>query len=133
MEAMFERAVLTKLRFDSPRGALLPEDLIDLPLRGTQGMSLNELAQGVNRQIKALEEESFVDAQTFVSSRLELRLAILVHVIKVKLDHAEQRESLEVRRSSAAKLRELIARKKDSDLEGESIEDLEKRLKDLDA
>ena len=49
---MFERAAKRKLRFTSSKGSLSVEDLYDLSLT-----SLDSIAKGVNRQLKAEAEE----------------------------------------------------------------------------
>ena len=57
---MFEQAARMKLRFDTPRGALSAEDLWDLPLTSTRGLSLNDIAITLHHALKH-DTVSFVD------------------------------------------------------------------------
>lgn len=76
---IFEIAARAKIRFASPRFAsLATEDLFDLTL--TQ---LDEVAKGINRQINAEKEESFLSQnKNAVRKDLELKLEIVKSVIE---------------------------------------------------
>lgn len=98
---IFEEASRKKLRFSTSRiSGITVEDLWH--------MSLNELdgiAQSINRDIKASQEESFLSSKkTPITKGRELALEIVKHVIttleaereqvKVKADRAKERQRL---------------------------------------
>lgn len=130
--SLFEKAVRTKLRFESSRGLLTVEDVYDLPLSGTRGPSLDELAKGVNRLLKQEEEESFVVVTEKKSTEvLRLKLDVLKHVIGVKKGEAEAVRAASERREKKERILEILARKKDAELEGKSSDELEKMVAEL--
>ena len=127
---IFEKATRLRLRFATSRGAILTEDLWHLPLTGVNGCDLDSCAKAVNAEIKKEEEESFVKPRGEKSSELELRLEILKHVIKARLDEMDEKENAAVKATKRAKILQLIEDKKDDELKGKSTEELEKMLED---
>lgn len=126
---MFEVASRTKMRFESPMGALTVEDLWDLPLTHRSRFDLDTLARNINRQVKDAEEESFVVQRSSASSKLKLQFDIVKHVIDVKL---EERDAAKVKKEEAEKrqrVMEILERRKDEKLETMSDEELEAMLK----
>lgn len=130
---MFEKASRLKLRFTSPQGGLTVEDLWDLPLTSTRQnvANLNNIAKAISRQLKADEEEDFVNPRTPVNEGLQLALEIVKHVIQVKQADAEAQRIMAARKEKKEKLLELIARKQDQQLEGESLEKLQEMVAGL--
>lgn len=123
---LFEEASRCKLRFQSKAGFITTEDLWDLSLK-----SLDEIAVGVNEKIAATEKSSFLTPKTNPSKELTLALNILVHIITVKQEEARLTREAAEKRAKKAKLLELIEKKKDSALEGMSVEDLMKEVEAL--
>lgn len=123
---MFERAAKCKLRFQSSKGALSVEDLFDLSLT-----SLDNLAKGVNRQLKAEVEESFIEKKSQSSSDLELRLEILKHVIAYKVGVAEASKKRDETLAKKSQIEDILLRKKSQQLEEMSVEDLQKLQEQL--
>jgi Rps23 Pro-64 3,4-dihydroxylase Tpa1-like proline 4-hydroxylase len=123
---MFERAAKRKLRFMSNKGGLSVEDLYDLSLT-----SLDTLAKGVNRQLKAEAEESFIEKKSVTSSDLELQLEILKHVIADKMAVAEASKKRAETIAKKAQIEDILLRKKSQELEGMSVEDLQKLQESL--
>ena len=129
---MFARASLAKLRFTSARGVISHEDLWDMPLRDDgDGYSLNSLAKGLSRAVKAFEEEDFVGEIKKKSTDDELRLEIIKAVIEHRVSAKEAAEKAAATRSKKARIKELIAKKQDEDLEGKSVEELTGLLEEL--
>jgi hypothetical protein len=130
---MFEKATRLKLRFDTPRGFLMTEDLWDLPLQTTRqnGVSLDQIAIALNQQLKEAETVSFVDESPRANDRLQLAFDLVKHVIDVK--KAENAAAAIERDRAATKQRilEIIAKKQDSKLEESSIEELQAKLATL--
>jgi hypothetical protein len=133
---IFERASLAKLRFESEIGALTTENLWDLPLTGkrTAQVDLDKLARGVNRELKEIEDGSFVNtAPDPRKTELELKLDILKHVIAAKI---AQREAAEKAASLAERKRKLLAvlaSKEEQELVGKSKEEIEAEIAALEA
>jgi hypothetical protein len=129
---MFEKASRLKLRFDSSKGNLTAEDLWDLPLTDTRnGASLNAVAKKISQELKAGEEEDFVHQTTKANDVLQLKLDIVKHVIAVRLAEKEEARLKAEKKEKKAQLLEIIARKQNAQLEGASLDELQKMLADL--
>lgn len=130
---MFEQATRQKLRFESNKGLLTIEDLWDLPLQTTRsnGVSLDLIAIGLNRQIKDTAQTSFVDETTSANTELQLKFDVVKHIIDVK--KAENTEAAARRQKAEIKQRisEIIARKQDQALENKTVEELQEELAKL--
>lgn len=129
MMNIFERAARTKLRFASAVGNLNTEQLWDLPLT-TKGnrVSLDNLAKSVNRDLKEVEEESFVETPSKSDSEMRLRLDILKYIIADKLARKEAADKRAEKAAEKDKLLRLLERKQEAALEELSAEELEARL-----
>jgi hypothetical protein len=127
---MFEKADRLKLRFESSRGSLTKEDLWDLPLiKGD--LCLDNLAKALNKAVKENEEESFVVKKSNANEVLGLKFDIVKHIIKVKLDEAEQNEKKVENKARKDTILEIMHKKKNAELEDKSTEELEKELEKL--
>lgn len=127
---MFEKAAKLKLRFDTDRGSLTTEDLYDLPLTSKSGFDLDTIARSVNREIKATDEESFVNTNNSSKSSIHnLKLDILKHIIASKIEDAKTREDFFVNKERNEKILKIIADKQDESLQGKSIEELQALIK----
>ncbi len=125
---LFEQASRLKLTFSTNKGQLSVEHLWDLSLD-----SLDTLAKGVNRELKASEEESFVKTRTKANTELVLRLEILKRVIEVKLQEAEEKKGRAEKAAQLSLLRELKANKQLQDLQSLSTAEIEARIAALEA
>lgn len=123
---MFDKATRLKLRFESNKGLLSVEQVWDLSLT-----SLNEMAKGLSRQVKAAEtdEEDFIGTKSNVDSELQLRFDVVKHIIGVKLKERDDSKDAAERKANNQVILELIQRKKQQELEGKSVEELEALLK----
>ena len=128
---MFDKATRMKIRFETTKGALTVEDLWDLPLTSARYANLNDIAKGINRELKASGEEDFVSPATKADETLALKLAVVKHIIGVRLAENEEAKLIADKRAQKEKLLELIARKQDQELEGKSLEDLQKMVEAL--
>jgi transcriptional accessory protein Tex/SPT6 len=129
---IFEQATRQALRFSSNRGELSTEQLWDLPLTKRDGFDLDTIAKTVNAQLKTLSEESFVTkSQNPAKDSLELKLEILKHIIAVKLKEAEDRRNAAERATERQKLLDILAEKQAGALKELSVEDIQKRLAEL--
>jgi len=127
--SMFEKASRLKVRFDTPKGNITVEDLWDLPLSHKQHrFDLDTLAKTIYREVKDSEEGSFVKAQSKANELLNLKFNLVKHVIAVKLEEERQARAEVADRQRKEQIKEIIAKKKNQELEQMSIEDLEKQL-----
>lgn len=123
---MFDKATRMKLRFESNKGLLSVEQVWDLSLT-----TLNEMAKGLSRQVKAAEtdEEDFIGTKSNVDSELQLRFDVVKHIIGVKLKERDDSREAAERKANNQVILELIQRKKQQELESKSVEELEALLK----
>ncbi|KHD09219.1 hypothetical protein PN36_30635 [Candidatus Thiomargarita nelsonii] len=128
---IFEQASRLKLRFETKRGCISTEDLWDLPLSNDHGLSLDNLAKGLNRKLKEEGEESFVVPKSQESSILSLQFELVKHVIKVKIEERDAKEQALKKKAKKQKIREIIADKEDETLKNLSEDELRKMLDDL--
>lgn len=122
---MFEQATRMKLRFEH-KGVCSVEDLWDLPLE-----DLDEMYRVLNRQLKETKEDSLLGQKEETDKILDLKVEILKHIVKVRLDEQKAREDDSLRRARKQQLMEIIARKQDEELEGKSIEELNELISNL--
>lgn len=129
MEKMFEEATRKKYRFQTQKGDIGVEEVWDLPLEARGGVDLDNLAIQLKRQIKALEEESYVKKTgTRVSKELETKFEIVKYIIDIKLKEAETRKQLADKKAHVDRLKALIADKQDEALKNKGLEELQKEL-----
>lgn len=133
MNDIFEKASRLKLRFIGFGGALSVEDLWDLPLQHNTRPNLDDIAKDLNRQVKEAEgETSFVKpANNSLSEKLALSFEIVKHVINVKVTERDARQEATARAEKKQKLLALIDTKQNQELEGKSLEELQKMVNDL--
>lgn len=129
---IFENATRKNYKFSSAVGELNVIDLWNLPLTSKRGPNLNDVAKGINSELKAEQEESFVEISTNArKADLEAKLEIVKHIIAVKMrENAERLESAE-KAKRREQLIDLLARKRDQELENKTIEEIEAELNSL--
>lgn len=125
VNSLFEKASRQKLRFVVVLGGVYStEDLWDLPLQSSKSASLDSIAIGLNKEIKALGEESFVSSKPVGNTALELKLDIVKHIIEVKQAENEVKAKAAANRAAKDKILNLIAQKQDEELSSKSLEEL---------
>lgn len=127
MENLFIEASREKIRFSTTKGLLTVDDLWDLKLE-----DLNRLAKSLNKQVKESGEEDFIKTKSSADKKLELSFELVKYVIKVRLEEEEAKKLRKEKAQKRAQIRELIEKKAVENLEGKTIEELEKELALLD-
>lgn len=122
---IFEYATRNKIRF-SFKGMISVEDLWDLSLT-----NLDSIYKTLNKQIKQTEEESLLATKTSVDTELEVQIAIVKHIVSVKLEEKETREKAVAKNAQKQKIMAIIASKEDEALQNSSVDDLRKMLEEL--
>jgi len=131
---MFEKASRQKLKFETNRGLVSTDDLWDIPLKKADNFDLDSIARNIAKQIKDAEEVSFVDLDSTTSTKTsvnELRLDIVKHVIKFKVEEADKKKKLAELKAQEQKLLAVLERKQDQDLESKSIPEIQEELAKL--
>lgn len=126
---MFEKASRKKYRFDSTKGELTVEQLWDLPLQSRNGCDLDDIAKGLNAELKTSAEESFVEVVSSPrKTELEDKFEIVKHIIGVRLAENKARLEAAERKDEIARLQEILAGKKDEAVKALSPEEIEARI-----
>lgn len=129
MDNLFLQATREKFRFESNKGDLSVEQLWDLPLTSRTGFDLDTVAKTVNADLKASNEESFVNVNNNPAvSRLQAKLEVVKAIIEVKLAQAEATKKRAEKAVERQRLMEVLHSKKDQELQGLSVEEIERRL-----
>lgn len=123
---IFEYAVRNKIRFPY-KGLITVEDLFDLSVT-----NLDSIYKTLNKEIKQSEEESLLTTKTNVDTELEVQIAIVKHIVSVKLAEQEAREKAAAKKAQKQKIMSIIATKEDEALKNSSVDDLRKMLDELD-
>ena len=122
---IFEYATRNKVRFPF-KGMISVEDMWDLSLA-----NLDSIYKMLNKQIKQSEEESLLATKTSVDTELEVQIAIVKHIVSVKLEEQNAREQAAAKKAQKQKIMAIIASKEDEALHNSSVDDLKKMLDEL--
>ena len=122
---IFEVASRMKIRF-AYRGMITVEDLWDLSVQ-----ELDRIFQKLNKALKESKEESLLSPQAKEDSELAIAVAIVRHIVEVKLAEAAVALAAVERRAKKEKILSILADKQDDSLRNMSQEDLTKMLEDL--
>ncbi len=125
---IFETATRKKIRFPSNRGDLTTEQLWDLSLS-----DIDFIARDVNKKLKGVTEESFLDTKPHPDQRkFSLQLNILKHVIAVKQTEAQATLDRAEKAERRKKLLDALDAKGDEAMQKKSVATLKKELAELD-
>lgn len=119
---MFEVATRNKFRFPF-KGLISVEDLWELSVD-----NLDSIFKSLNSEMKKTKEESLLSTKTREDEVLETKIEIVKYIVSVKLAEKEQRERAFLNKERNQKIMDIIAAKKDAELQNMSIEELEKML-----
>ena len=122
---IFELASRMKIRF-AYRGMITVEDLWDLSVQ-----ELDKIFQKLNKALKESKEESLLKPQDKEDSELAIAVAIVRHVVEVKLAESAIALATVERKAKKEKILSILADKQDDSLRNMSQEDLTKMLEDL--
>jgi restriction endonuclease S subunit len=124
-EKIFEFVTRNKVRFPF-KGMISVEDLWDLSLT-----NLDSIYKTLNKQVKQSEEESLLSTKASVDTELEVQIAIVKHIVSVKLTEKEVAEKASAKKAQKQKIMSIIATKENEALQNSSIDDLKKMLDEL--
>ena len=124
---IFEFATRNKVRFPF-KGIISVEDLWDLSLT-----NLDSIYKTLNKQIKQSEEESLLSTKASVDKELEVQIAIVKHIVSVKLEEKANAEKASAKKAQKQKIMSIIATKEDEALQNSSVDELKRMLDELDS
>jgi hypothetical protein len=122
---MFEKATRMKLRF-THKGLCTVEDLWDIPLE-----ALDRIFKDLNIKIKAQKEESLLETRSKEDEILDLKIAIVKHIVEVRLSEQKARKDIAAKSEKKQKLLGIIAEKQDNALRDLSVDELTKLVDEL--
>jgi hypothetical protein len=122
---MFEQATRMKLRF-ACKGLCTVEDLWDMSL-----LQLDEIYKRLNVDLRLRQEDSLLDVRTSEGTALQLKINIVKHIVKTKLQEAEARENALLKAEKKRKILGIIAQKQDAELSELSTEELTRMVNEL--
>ena len=122
---MFKEASKLKLRFATTKGSLSVEQLWDLSIT-----DLDTLAVSLEEAHKNSKGKSFLEKRTTKDKGLKLQFDIVLDILQTKVDDSEALREKAEDKEHNKKILELIAKKKDGELEGKSIKELTGMLRD---
>lgn len=128
---MFETASRMKLRFASHKGQLTVEQLWDLPLKSTNNVCLNTVAQNCHNDLTSQDEMDFIGGTKVDNTVFQMKFDIVKHIIDVRVAENEARNNAKARAAEKQKLLGILSNKKDTELQGKSAEEIQKMIDDL--
>lgn len=125
-ENIFEIATRNKYRFPF-RGSVSVEDLWELSPE-----NLDTVFKALNSQKKKVNEESLLSASVDEDVELNTMIAIVKHIVAVKLDEISARNKAKEKKEQKQKILSILNAKQDEALHGKSIDELQAMLDGLD-
>lgn len=122
---LFEIATRNRYRFNY-KGVMSVEDLWSLRVE-----DLDAIFKMLNRQKKTADENSLLATKSAEDQDLANKIDIVRYIVSVKLAEAAERVSAAEKKAQRDKIMEIVAKKKDKALEDMGIEDLMKKLEEL--
>lgn len=122
---LFEIATRNRYRFNY-KGVMTVEDLWSLRVE-----DLDAIFKMLNRQKKTADEDSLLATKSAEDQDLANKIDIVRYIVSVKMAEAAERVSAAEKKAQRDKILEIVAKKKDKALEDMGIEDLMKKLEEL--
>lgn len=122
---LFEIATRNRYRFNY-KGVMTVEGLWSLRVE-----DLDAIFKMLNRQKKTADEDSLLATKSAEDQDLANKIDIVRYIVSVKLAEAAERVSAAEKKAQRDKIMEIVAKKKDKALEDMGIEDLMKKLEEL--
>lgn len=130
--AIFEKASRENTTFFVPgKGTVSHSDLWHLPLTSKKGPSLDAVAVALDAQLREIPKKSFVNNGSAANTQLQFEFDLVKHIIDTRLAENKAKSERAENAEKRAKLREILAERKDKALLEASDEDLKKMLDEL--
>jgi len=118
---MYKEASKLKLRVATSSGNLSVEQLWDLNTK-----QLDVLAVSLEEEYKSSSAKSFLTRKTPKNKVTKLKFDIVLDILNTKMEEAENASEASKRKEHNARIDSLILDKKEEELRGKSVKDLEK-------
>ena len=102
------------------------EDLWDLNVE-----ALDAIFKTLNRQKKTADEDSLLAAKSAEDTELANKIELVKYIVSVKLAESEARVNAAEKKAQRDKIMKIVAKKKDKELEDMDVEQLMKKLEEL--
>lgn len=122
---LFEIATRNRYRFNY-KGVMTVEDLWDLNVE-----ALDAIFKTLNRQKKTADEDSLLATKSAEDTELANKIELVKYIVSVKLAEAAERVSSAEKKAQRDKIMEIVAKKKNKALEDMGIDELMKKLEEL--
>lgn len=122
---IFEVATRERFRF-SFKGMISVEDLWVLSVN-----ELDLIFKGLNSQLKQVKEESLLNTKTQQDTELDIKIDIIKHIVKIKLEEEQLRLRAKENKEQKQKILEIMNRKRNQSLENMTEEELQNMLNEL--
>lgn len=120
---IWKYAAKNKLVFATNKGTLNASDLFDLKIE-----DLDKIYANLKKQEDNQNTYTLLDTKKKENADLEIKIQLVKEVFDDKIAAKEAAEKAAQTREQNRKIKDIIERKKDAELEGKSIEELEKML-----
>jgi pyruvate-formate lyase-activating enzyme len=120
---IWKYAAKNKLVFATNKGTLNASDLFDLKIE-----DLDKIYANLKKQEDNQNTYTLLDTKKKENADLEIKIQLVKEVFDDKIAAKEAAEKAAITREQNRKIKDIIERKKDAELEGKSIEELEKML-----
>ena len=128
MEAKWKKAFKLKLRFKTPQGILATESLFDLSI-----VKLNGIYSGLSALLKQEMGDSLITTRSNAEKTIELKMEIIKEIFDDNAKYAAAAEARIANKQETEEWNKIvmakIAEAKAKDLDGKSVEDLQKQLR----
>ena len=125
----FGESTRRHLRYPSGKGNITTEDLWDLPLTAKDGFDLENVAQRVNAELKATQQESFVKpAPSALRSTNEIRLETIKAVIAYRIAERDAATLRAAKKAERERLMHALETKSEAALQALSADEVKARI-----
>lgn len=122
---LFEIATRNRYRF-TYKGVMTVEDLWDLSVE-----VLDAIFKTLNHQKKTADEDSLLTVKSAEDTELANKIELVKYIASVKLAEADERMNAAEKKAQRDKIMEIVAKKKDKELEDMNVDQLMKKLEEL--
>ena len=123
---IFEVATRNMYRFPF-KGTSNVEDMWQISVK-----ELDSVFKVLNSELKQVKEESLLEIKTQQDQELDIKIAIIKHIVKVKQEEAEKQLQAKSIKEQKQKLMEIYASKKDEETLKKSPEEIKAMIDALD-
>jgi len=120
---IWKYAAKNKLTFATNKGTLNSSDLFDLKIE-----DLDKIYANLKKQEDNQNTYTLLDTKKKENADLEIKIQLVKEVFDDKIAAKEAAEKAAQTREQNRKIKDIIERKKDQELENKSIEELEKMI-----